>query len=137
MDRALKNIAIYVLIVLLALFAVKLTSTQQTQPQELNYTQFYTHVQGGQVASARAEVDDLVYNITATMKNGAVVSVTAPKESDIIQVMQANGVILDTPPVPPPKWWIGLLTTLFPILILIVVLIFIMNQTQGGGNKVM
>jgi len=137
LDRALKNIAIYVLIVLLALFAVKLTSTQQTQPQELNYTQFYTHVQGGQVASARAEVDDLVYNITATMKNGAVVSVTAPKESDIIQVMQANGVILDTPPVPPPKWWIGLLTTLFPILILIVVLIFIMNQTQGGGNKVM
>lgn len=137
MDRALKNIAIYVLIVLLALFAVKMTSTQQTKPQELTYTQFYTQIQAGQVVSARAEVDDLVYNITANMKNGAIVAVNAPKESDIIQVMQTNGVQLETPPVPPPKWWIGLLTTLFPILILIVVLIFIMNQTQGGGNKVM
>jgi len=137
LDRALKNIAIYVLIVLLALFAVKMTSTQQTKPQELTYTQFYTQIQAGQVVSARAEVDDLVYNITANMKNGAIVAVNAPKESDIIQVMQTNGVQLETPPVPPPKWWIGLLTTLFPILILIVVLIFIMNQTQGGGNKVM
>ncbi len=137
MDRALKNIAIYVLIVLLALFAVKLTSTPQTQAQELTYSEFLAQVQDGQVVSARAEVDDLVYNITADLANGAKVIVTAPKESDIIQVMSDKGVQLDTPPVPPPAWWTGLLSTLLPFLILIVVLIFIMNQTQGGGSKVM
>lgn len=137
MDRVLKNVAIYVLIVLLALFAVKLTSTPEVEPQILTYTQFYARVVAGEVVSAEAEVDDLVYNITAYMKNGAVVSVPAPKESDIIQVMQANGVELDTPPVPPPKWWVGLLGTLLPIMLLIILLLFIMNQTQGGGNKVM
>jgi len=137
LDRALKNIAIYVLIVLLALFAVKLTSTPQTKMQELTYSQFYAQVQDDQVVSANAEVDDLVYNITADMKNGAKVSVSAPKESDIIKVMQEKNVELATPPVKPQAWWVGLLSTLFPIVILIVVLLFIMNQTQGGGNKVM
>lgn len=137
MDRALKNIAIYVLIVLLALFAVKLTSTPQTKTQELTYSQFYAQVQQGQVISAQAEVDDLVYNITADMQNGAKVTVTAPKEGDIIKVMQDNNVQLDTPPVPPPKWWVGLLSYLLPFAILMVFLLFIMNQTQGGGSKVM
>ena len=137
MDRVLKNVAIYVLIVLLALFAVRLTSKPEVEPQPLSYSQFYAKVVAGEVVSAEAEVDDLVYNITAYMKNGAIVTVPAPKESDIIQVMQANGVELNTPPVPPPKWWISLLGTLLPIMILIILLLFIMNQTQGGGNKVM
>jgi len=137
LDRVLKNIAIYVLIVLLALFAVRLTSPPEVKPQVLTYSQFYAHVTTGEVVSAQAEVDELVYNITANMKNGAVVTVSAPKESEIIQIMQANGVELDTPAVPPPKWWVSLLTTLLPIIILIALLLFMMNQTQGGGNKVM
>lgn len=137
MDKILKNIAIYVLIVLLALLAVKLTSTPQTKTQELTYSEFYAQVQDDQVVTARAEVDELVYNITADLKNGAKVSVTAPKESDIIKLMQEKNVDVDTPPVKPQAWWVGLLSTLFPIAILIIVLLFIMNQTQGGGSKVM
>lgn len=137
MDRAFKNIAIYVLIVLLALFAVKLTSTPPTKAQALTYSQFYAQVQEGQVVSARAEVDDLVYNISADMQNGAKVTVTAPKEGDIIKVMQENNVLLDTPPVKPPAWWAGLLSYLIPMVLLGFFLVFIMNQTQGGGNKVM
>lgn len=103
MDRVLKNVAIYVLIVLLALFAVRLTSPPEVEPQPLSYSQFYAKVVAGEVVSAEAEVDELVYNITAYMKNGAIVTVPAPKESDIIQVMQANGVEINTPPVPPPS----------------------------------
>ncbi len=137
MDKTLKNIAIYVLIVLLALFAVKLTSTPQTKAQELSYSQFYSEVQQDQVKTVNVVVDDLVYKISGELKNGAMITTTAPKESDIIKVMGDKNVPFDFKPVPPPAWWIGLLTTLFPIIILIVVLIFIMNQTQGGGNKVM
>ncbi|MDD3364263.1 MAG: ATP-dependent metallopeptidase FtsH/Yme1/Tma family protein, partial [Syntrophomonas sp.] len=137
MDKTLKNIAIYVLIVLLALFAVKLTSTPPTKTQELSTSQFLSEVQQDQVETVNVVVDDLVYKISAQLKNGAMITTTAPKESDIIKVMGDKNLPFDVKPVPPPKWWIGLLTTLFPIIILIVVLIFIMNQTQGGGNKVM
>ncbi len=137
MDRALKNIAIYVLIVLLALFAIKMTSTPETEANELSYSDFYNKVQQEQVKSASVEVDDLVYNISAELKNGDKVTTVADKESDIIKFMQEKKVAVDTSPVPPPPWWTSLLTTLFPIIILIAFLIFIMNQTQGGGSKVM
>jgi cell division protease FtsH len=137
LDKTLKNIAIYVLIVLLALFAVKMTSTPPSKAQELSYSQFYVEVQQDQVQKVNVLVDDLVYKISAELKNGAMVTVTAPKESDIIKIMQDKRLDMDTKPVPPPAWWIGLLTTLFPIIILIAVLLFIMNQSQGGGNKVM
>jgi cell division protease FtsH len=137
LDRALKNIAIYVLIVLLVLFAIKWTSDQPEKATELSYPQFYTNVQNDQVAKARVEVDDLVYNIEGKLKNGQNFTATAPKESDIIKVMQQHKVDFTTNPVPPPPWWTSLLSTLFPIIILIAFLLFIMNQTQGGGNRVM
>ncbi len=137
MDRALKNIAIYVLIVLLALFAIKMTSTTQEKVKEMDYSQFYKQVQAGEVKTAQIEVNDLVYKINAELKNGDKISTVATKESNIDKVMQSKGVQIKTRPEDPPPWWTTLLTTLFPIVILIAFLLFIMNQTQGGGNKVM
>ncbi len=137
MDRALKNIAIYVLIVLLALFAIKMTSTPPVKVTELTYSQFYSKVQAGEVKSAHIEVNELVYKISAQLKNGDKVSTVATKESNIDKTMQAKGVEIKAKPVDPPPWWTTLLSTLFPIIILIAFLLFIMNQTQGGGNKVM
>jgi cell division protease FtsH len=137
LDKAFKNIAIYVLIVMLALFAIKLTSNVESPAAELSYPDFYTKVQQGQVASAQIIINDLIYNIKGTLKDGSKFLTTAPKESDIIQIMQANKVDFTTEPEPPPPWWTALLTTLFPIIILIAFLMFIMNQSQGGGGRVM
>ncbi len=139
MDRALKNIAIYVLIVLIALFAIKLTSAPPEEVKELSFPQLYSKVQQGQVEKASVEIDDLVYNISGTLKSGEKFTANAPKDSqvDIIKAMQEAGVDYDTPPVPPPPWWTSLFSTLLPIIILIAFLLFIMNQTQGGGNRVM
>jgi cell division protease FtsH len=139
LDRALKNIAIYVLIVLIALFAIKLTSAPPEEVKELSFPQLYSKVQQGQVEKASVEIDDLVYNISGTLKSGEKFTANAPKDSqvDIIKAMQEAGVDYDTPPVPPPPWWTSLFSTLLPIIILIAFLLFIMNQTQGGGNRVM
>lgn len=139
MDRALRNIAIYVLIVLLALFAIKLTSAQPEKVTELTFLQLFNKVQQGQVDKAAVEVDDLVYNITGTLKSGEKFTSNAPKDSqsDIIKAMQEAKVDFSTKPVPPPPWWTSLFSTLLPIIILIAFLLFIMNQTQGGGNRVM
>lgn len=139
MDRALKNIAIYVLIVLIALFAIKLTSGPPETVKELTFPELYNKVQQGQVEKASVQVDDLVYNISGTLKSGEKFTANAPKDSqiDIIKAMQEAKVDYDTPPVPPPPWWTSLFSTLLPIIILIAFLLFIMNQTQGGGNRVM
>lgn len=137
MDRALKNIAIYVLIVLLALFAIKLTSNNNVQVTELTEPQFLTKVELGQVKTAQVEVDELVYNIQGKLTDDSQYAATVSKESDVIKLLREKKVDYKTSETPPPPWWMSLLSTLFPIIILIAFLIFIMNQTQGGGNRVM
>lgn len=137
MDKTLKNIAIYVLIVLMALFAIQLTSNRETKVSELTYPQFYSKVEQGQVKTAELEVDDNIYRIKGQLSDKTTYTATAPKEGDIIKLLTDKKVDFNVVPVPPPPWWMSLLTTLFPIIILIAFLIFIMNQTQGGGNRVM
>jgi len=137
LNKALKNIAIYVLIVLLALFAIQFTSDSGKVVSKYNYPQFLNKLEQGQVKSVRIEVDDNIYNVQGKLKNGAEFTTTAPKEGDLIQVLNRQKVDYSINRVPPTPWWMSLLTTLFPIIILIAFLIFIMNQTQGGGNRVM
>lgn len=137
MDRALRNIAIYVLIVLLALFAIQLTSDRAEKVSELTYPQFLNKVKQGQVKTAKLEADDNIYNITGQLTNNTAYTATAPRESDITEVLLEKKVDFNVVPVPPTPWWMSLVTTLFPILILIAFFIFIMNQSQGGGSRVM
>jgi len=137
LDKALKNIAIYVFIVMLALFAIQLTSKPEAESTALTEPQLIEKIEQGQVSKAKVEVDELVYNITGTLRDGKAFTSVVSRESDIIKLMQDKKVSYETNKVPPPSWWVGLLSTLFPIIILIAFLIFIMNQTQGGGNRVM
>ena len=137
MDRALKNIALYILIVLLALFAMKMVSRSDIEIKELSEPQFYQMVEQGQVKSVRVEVAELVYNLSGELKDNSKFIATVSKESDIIKQLREKKVDYTTQPVPPPSIWMTLLTTLFPIIILVVFLLFIMNQTQGGGGRVM
>jgi cell division protease FtsH len=137
LDRALKNIAIYVLIVLMAVFAIKLTSGTDTRVKELTEPEYYNLVLGEQVASAQVQVDELVYKISGELKDGTPYTATVSKETEIMRVLREKNVPYSTQPVPPPSIWMTLLTTLLPIIILIAFLMFIMNQTQGGGNRVM
>ncbi len=137
MDRALKNIALYILIVLLALFAMKMVSRSDIEIKELSEPQFYQMVEQGQVKVVRVEVAELVYNLSGELKDNSKFTATASKESDIIKLLREKKVDYSTQPVPPPSIWMTLLTTLFPIIILVVFLLFIMNQTQGGGGRVM
>lgn len=137
MDKTLKNIAIYVLIVLLALFAIKFTSSSDEKPNKLSYPQLNSYVQDGKVKNLAIEVDDNVYKISGQLKDGSKFTSTAPKESNLTKELTDKRVDFTFEPEKPAPWWLSLLTTLFPIVILIAFLIFIMNQTQGGGNKVM
>lgn len=137
LDKKLKNIAIYVLIVLLALFAIKLTSQPQDTSLELSYLDFHTKVEQGEVTTANVIVDDLVYEISGKLKSGENYITSASKEDNIIQLLRAKKVEFTTEPAPPPPWWQAMLPSLFIIFILIAFLLFMMNQTQGGGNKVM
>jgi len=116
---------------------MKMVSRSDIEIKELSEPQFYQMVEQGQVKVVRVEVAELVYNLSGELKDNSKFTATASKESDIIKLLREKKVDYSTQPVPPPSIWMTLLTTLFPIIILVVFLLFIMNQTQGGGGRVM
>ncbi|MGI6413340.1 MAG: ATP-dependent zinc metalloprotease FtsH [Syntrophomonadaceae bacterium] len=137
MDKALKNIAIYILVVLLIVFALQLSADKGQQIRQLTEPQFIANVEQGQVSTVEIEVDELVYNISGVLKDETRFAATVSKESNIMELLKTKKVAYTVNEAPPPPWWMTLLSTLFPIIILIAFLMFIMNQTQGGGNRVM
>jgi cell division protease FtsH len=137
LEKALKNIAIYVLIVLLALFAVSLSDRSDEKVEAMSYQNFTANMEKGQISVVLVEVDDRVYNVTGMLKDGGKFTMTALKEGPLIKYLEDKKFNYEIKEKEGPKWYVSLLSTLFPILILIAFLIFIMNQSQGGGNRVM
>ncbi|MEN6389031.1 MAG: ATP-dependent zinc metalloprotease FtsH [Syntrophomonas sp.] len=137
MDKAFKNIAIYVLIVLLALFAMKMASTSEVKPKAITYPELVSNIEQGQVESINIIIQDLVYKVSGKLNDGSTYTANVPRESGFITYLMEKGVYFSSDPEPPPPWYWSLLSTLLPIVILIAFLVFIMNQTQGGGNRVM
>ncbi|NMA63665.1 MAG: ATP-dependent metallopeptidase FtsH/Yme1/Tma family protein [Syntrophomonadaceae bacterium] len=137
MDRVLKNVAIYILIVLLALFAIKATSEPETPVKELSYGTFYTDVEKGKIDKVTVTVASNIYIVEGTYKEGTEFTTTAPKEDDVFAHLRAHKVAYDSKEMEGPPWWTGALTALLPILLIVGLFLLMMNQTQGGGNRVM
>ncbi len=138
MDKFLKNATIYVLIVLVALFAIRMTSSPVEQTPVLDYSVFCEEVEADKIAAVYIAADDLVNQVEIVYKDGSQAVTTTLKNDDaILQLLSEHQVEIEAGEVPGPSIWVTILTSLLPIIILIVFMMFMMNQAQGGGGKVM
>ncbi len=137
MDRVLKNFAIYAVIVLLAVFAIRATSEPEAPVHDVDYSTFYRDVAENKVDRVMVTVETDVYTIEGKYKDGKSFRTEAPKEDNIFEHLRTHNVSYDTKKAQGPPWWTGLITTLLPIAILVGFIFLMMNQTQGGGNRVM
>jgi cell division protease FtsH len=137
LERTLKNIAIYALIVLIALFAIKWTSPVEEPKQAIDYSTFYKAVVNDKVESVVITPKNEVYVVEGVYKDGKAFTTTAFQEENLPEVLRAHNVKIEPKPTPEPAWWAGVLTTFLPILLLIGFMVLMMQQTQGGGNRVM
>ncbi|NPV26936.1 MAG: ATP-dependent metallopeptidase FtsH/Yme1/Tma family protein [Firmicutes bacterium] len=137
MSRIFKNLAIYLLIVLIAVSAIRWTSPSEQPEKPLTYTQFYKAVQQDKVKDVKIVSERDINRISGTFKNGEKFSLQGPKDDSLDQLLVEHNVELTVEPAPEPPWWTGLLSTFLPVLLLVGLVFFMMQQTQGGGNRVM
>jgi cell division protease FtsH len=134
--RLLRGPAIYVLIVLLGIWLFLMFSNQQQQGRELTFSQFEAAVQDGNVRTAEFKLGN--GTIEGELSNGdpyEVAYVTGTEEALTTQLRE-GGVEVSADP-QKGSALLGFLFQLIPVILIVGAFIFIMNQSQGGGGRVM
>ena len=137
MNRIFKNLAIYVLIVLIAVTMYQWTAEPVQKAEELKYNEFVKQVDNGNVTEVNITAGEIEYIIDGTLKNGKKFTVTVPNNPNLVASLDEKGVTINYEKEPGPPWWAGILSALLPVLLLVGLFFFMMQQTQGGGSRVM
>jgi cell division protease FtsH len=109
-------------------------TTNKTDKSEITYTNFLNQVQQKKVDTIQITND---HAITGKLKDGTTFTSYAPTDVALLPALREAEVNIIAKPPEQPSWWMNLLSSVLPILILIGVWFFIMQQTQGGGGRVM
>ena len=138
LNRFLRNVGVYLLIILVAISISDYFSTRSTQKHEVSYTNFLTQVDAGDVS----RVTFVKNTIRGVLKDGTEFVTITPDEpyadAGLYDRLKAKDIEIDAANPPEPSWWSQLLSSIFPFVILLALWFFFMQRTQmGGGGKVM
>ena len=137
MNKFLRNIGLYLLIILIAISVIDHFSAKGPVNHEINYTEFISQVDQGEVS----KVVIVENNIKGTLSDGTEFTTVAPgfpnQDDSLINRLQEKNVDIKAENPPEPPWWTTLLSSLLPIVVLVALWFFVMHQAQGGGGRVM
>ncbi len=137
MSKFLRNISIYLLIILIAISVADYIQMKDSQKEEVYYTDFLQKVDAGEVSNVII-VNNLIKGTLSDGTEFTTLTPDAPNEdTTLLARLQEKGVQIAAENPPEPPWWSTMFTSLLPIILLIGVWFFIMQQTQGGGGRVM
>ena len=134
MKRGLKNVLLYLLIIVAAVAAINSFSEGSKNKSEITYTSFLQEVQRKNVESVTITGD---HSITGKLKTGTEFTTYAPSDESIYNKLTEGGVDVTAQPPEQPAWWISLLSSALPIVLIIGFWFFMMQSTQGGSGRVM
>ncbi|MDA8229208.1 MAG: ATP-dependent zinc metalloprotease FtsH [Desulfitobacterium hafniense] len=133
-----KNVAIYLLIILLAIMLIKWANPPANKDQGLDYNSFKNAVVEDRVKEVSAVIDRNINEYTVIMKDSKKFVVLGPTDdAQLLTDLKAHNIPLNFSHPAEAPWWTGMITTLLPILLIVGLFFFMMQQTQGGGNRVM
>ncbi len=134
MNAFYKNLSLWLVIGLVAVFLFNLFNKPQNQIQEIPYSDFLQFVEKGEVAKVVFDGE----KIRGSFVNQTPFRTAAPfSDSDLIKLLKEKHVVIYVKPKEETPWYITLLISWFPMLLLIGVWIFFMRQMQGGGGRAM
>lgn len=139
MNKTLKNMTVFVLLVLMVLYSYSLLLPQSQEVKLLDYSTFMGQVENGAIKTADivADSDGGRYQVSGTMRDKSKYVVVVPPDPQFAQFLESKNIKVQYDVEPPPPWWVTLFSTLLPTLLIIAFFFLFMQQSQGGGGKVM
>jgi cell division protease FtsH len=137
LNKVLKNLSIYLLIVLVIILLIKYTSSPTAAPEKVRYDQLIGMIKNKEITMVTVQTGENSNHILAERKEGTKLETRGPQnDPDLRRLLEEKGVQFQYEEVQ-PRWWAGIITSLLPILLFVLLFFFLMQQTQGGGNRVM
>ncbi len=135
MNKFLRNVGFYLLIILVAISIIDYFSTRQPTTQETAYTDFLQQVDSGEISDVTIVQDE----IHGTLTDGTEFITILPDGTtdDVLSRLQKGNVPIKAQHPPEPPWWSTMLSNALPVILFIGLWFFLMQQTQGGGGRVM
>ncbi|MBW1616404.1 MAG: ATP-dependent zinc metalloprotease FtsH [Deltaproteobacteria bacterium] len=131
MNQFSKNLALWIVIVVMTLVFYNLLQRPQSVESKINYTQFLNMVDKETVKEVTIKENEL----TVTDINGGRYQLFYPNDPELIKTMRTKGVSITVKPPETSPWYLTLLASWFPMIFLIGIWLFFMRQMQGGGGK--
>lgn len=134
MNRFFRTTGIYLLVILGILWGVSYFSQAPMEREEISYTVFLQKVENKEIKSVIIDQDQLRGKY---VNDKEFKTVSPPIDSSLIPELRASGIEITAESAERSSWWGTLLSSILPILLILGVWFFIMQQSQGGGNRVM
>jgi cell division protease FtsH len=136
LNRFVRTLTFPLVMLVLVLMLATYMRQAPPAPPSLYYSKLIGLVNRGQVTTV--VLNEQARTAVAKLRSGSTVQANIPSNDLLLQdALQAHGVAWTTAPLATSPWWEGLLNTAIPIALLAVLFLLIMQQTQGGGNRVM
>lgn len=133
MNKFFKNVTFYLLIIIVMIWMFDYYSGGTEKKDDMSYTSFLQHVQQDDIKQVTI-VDNI---ISGKLKDGQEFSTVVPDDDTLISKLEAKNVEIRAELPPQPPWWTGILSSLLPMLLIVGLWFLLMNQSNGGGGRVM
>ncbi len=134
MNRFFRTTGVYLLVILGILWGVSYFSQAPMEREEISYTVFLQKVENKEIKSVVIDQDQLRGKY---VNDKEFKTVSPPIDASLIPDLRASGIEITAESAERSSWWGTLLSSILPILLILGVWFFIMQQSQGGGNRVM
>ena len=129
-----KNMALWVVLLLMILLLVTVLKQTKTAPQEITYTEFLTKLEAGEIEKITMEEGHVSGHY---MDGGDFATFVPPVYDTLVPRLQEKGVQITARPKRESSVWQQMLIWWVPFLVLIGLWVFFVRQMQAGGGKAM
>ncbi len=131
-----RNVAFWMIMLLIVIALAAVLDNHGQGYTQIPYSTFVTDLQSHKVKTVYVAQDG--QHVTGSLNSGVHYATVVPRgDTAAIQLALSNGAYVKVAPGNQNAWYSALLTTVLPLVLLVAAFIFIMQQTQGGGNRVM
>lgn len=138
MNRPFRNFTIFILIAVLIASLWSVGSKDPSKIETFNYNDLLAQIEAGNVKEIVVQPDKQnSYIMSGELQDGTKFTTTTPDSPELVEQFRDAGVNVKYDQAPVTPWWTSVLVTLLPMLLVLGILMLFIQQTQGGGGKVM